>query len=200
MQFRLTYEGQLYGANRTTGRADHKHELRRHFHEQLRVLWKRHPGLKMLSASGDLKYSFPEFAPMVAWLAERYVRGDYAFVPLVCETSSVYCSLDILLLRPELPGTLIESGDLDNRLKTLVDALRVPCTAAEMGKVGAPSESERPFFCLLEDDKLISRFTVEADTLLSLPPDHADHPENNVRLVITVEIKPYRLQTGNLHF
>jgi len=195
MRFRLTYEGQLQAG----GGREHKHELRKRFHEQLRHLWSVHPGLRMLGATGDLKYSFPKHAPKVAWLAEHYERFGYAFVPLVLEEQRVYCSIDILMLRPDLPGTLIRSADLDNRVKTILDALRIPSSQSELGKSGAPDASEIPFFCLLEDDKLVSHLAVEADTLLDPIPE-TKHPENDVRLLITVEIRPYILQTGNMHF
>jgi len=198
MQFRLTYEGKLQASSRTFQRAGHKHDLRKRFHEQLKRLWKLHPGLKMLGASGVLKYSFAEYAPMVSWLAEHYERRGYAFVPLVREASRVYCSLDILMLRPDVPGTLVRSGDLDNRVKTVVDALRIP-SEQELSKCEPPDASELPFFCLLEEDKLISRLAVEADTILDPVPESA-HPENDVRLLITVDIKPYVLQSGNMHF
>jgi hypothetical protein len=119
-------------------------------------------------------------------------------VPLVREASRVYCSLDILMLRPDVPGTLVRSGDLDNRVKTVVDALRIP-SEQELSKSEPPDASELPFFCLLEEDKLISRLAVEADTILDPVPESA-HPENDVRLLITVDIKPYVLQSGNMHF
>jgi hypothetical protein len=36
------------------------------------------------------------------------------------------CSLSILFLRHEPQGGIIQSGDLDNRINTLFDALRIP--------------------------------------------------------------------------
>jgi hypothetical protein len=34
--------------------------------------------------------------------------------------------LNILFLRADIPGKVVQSGDIDNRLKTLFDALRMP--------------------------------------------------------------------------
>ena len=52
--------------------------------------------------------------------------------------------------------------------KTLFDALRMPKNLGETGKV-APQADESPFFCLLEDDRLITEVRVTTDRLLLLP-------------------------------
>ena len=38
-------------------------------------------------------------------LASLYRRGNYSFVPLVREQFKPFCSLDILFLRPNMPGS-----------------------------------------------------------------------------------------------
>ena len=48
MQFHLTYEGLLLGSSRDNTRPDHKHEIRRVFHRQLRRLWEGHPWLNQV--------------------------------------------------------------------------------------------------------------------------------------------------------
>ena len=49
------------------------------------------------------------------------------FVPLVSKAGGFTCSLDILFLRRDDPEGPIESGgDIDNRLKVLLDGLRMP--------------------------------------------------------------------------
>jgi hypothetical protein len=54
-------------------------------------------------------------------------RMDRSFLPLINEATGVGCSLDILFLRRDPPGALIRSGgDIDNRVKVLFDALRMP--------------------------------------------------------------------------
>jgi hypothetical protein len=75
------------------------------------------------------------------------------------------------------PGRLITSGDIDNRLKTLFDSLRI------LGEVPAgPTEDKKPFYVLLEDDKPITHISVETDTLLERVGTEWD--ENDVRLGI----------------
>ena len=63
------------------------------------------------------------------------------------------CGLDILFLRPE-GDPLIKNdgdGDLDNRLKVIFDALRMPRERDEIPKGDRPGPTETPYFyCLLE--------------------------------------------------
>src|SRR5262249_5853521 len=107
MRLVLHYKGPL----RANGDPTHKHELRQHFHAQLRKLW----GQKPLNKEPDLleprkpgRYSL--LRPM----------GPFTFVPLVTEEMDVVAELSVALLRPEPPGSLItQGGDLDNRIKTL---------------------------------------------------------------------------------
>jgi len=109
----------------------------------------------------------------------------------------VACALDILFLRREGPGSLIRSGgDIDNRLKVLFDALRMPQTCDEVCG-DSPTPDEDPFFCLLEDDKLISKVAVETNWLLTPLADN-EHI-NDVHLVIrvkTIVTGSYRYETA----
>jgi hypothetical protein len=74
-------------------------------------------------------------------------------VPLVTNARAIACSLDTLFLRRDQPGDLIaSSGDRDNRINVLFDALRLPQNADEM--IG-DAATEDPVYVLLEDDKLI---------------------------------------------
>ena len=93
-------------------------------------------------------------------LSTQYERNGYKYVPLVTEESHLYCSIKILLLRPDPPGCLIRSGDIDNRLKTIFDSLRMPTSKAELGGHEIATEDEKPFFCLLEDDRLVTNIEV----------------------------------------
>jgi hypothetical protein len=117
-------------------------------------------------------------------------------VPLVSAELDLACDLDILMLRPEMLGKTHWAGDIDNRLKTLLDSLRVPEPQEQYGnrKGNAPER----IFCLLEDDKLITRVSVETDKLLY----DLDHPAaaNEVKLLITVRIKPLSIRPVNLGF
>lgn len=84
MQFHLTYEGPLKGAGSTT--PDHKHDLRRVFHRQLKRLWGTHQFLKDVKHGSYINApNINPDLPMWEGLAQRYRVGSYRFVPLVRE-------------------------------------------------------------------------------------------------------------------
>lgn len=155
MEFTLHYRGDLK-ANR--GAAD-KHALRRHFHSQLAILWEQEP----LKHMGDLlgQGKAVEGSSII-----RNING-FDFAPLVNEKLHLIAELSITMLRPEPPGSIItQAGDIDNRLKTLFDALKMPKEPTALPRDAVPGEGETPFFCLLEDDNLITRVSVSTDRLL----------------------------------
>jgi hypothetical protein len=83
-------------------------------------------------------------------LSYKYRRCGYRFVPLigglVGEGAETVCALDILFLRRESPRSVVSGGDIDNRLKVLLDALRMPKNCDEVKGFAAPDFSETPFF------------------------------------------------------
>lgn len=124
--------------------------------------------------------------PIIDRIANNYARCGFRFVPMVREHCGFAVSLDILILRRDEPHRVFSgTGDLDGRVKTLIDGLRMPQQVAEA--VGGPQEDEDPFFCLLEDDKLIYDFSVTTDRLL-VPPD-IEEPHRDVVAIIAVHIK-----------
>ena len=105
-------------------------------------------------------------------------------LPLITERLALACSLDILFLRRDEPGKIIQSGgDIDNRIKVLFDALRIPRDCNEVAGF-SPDADEDPLYCLLEDDTLINEVRVNTDRLL-LPMEDGES-ENDVMLVIHV--------------
>jgi len=192
LEFRLTYGGLVLGASRSDTRVRHKHDIRRAFHPQLRRWWDVTPALDAMfdPPAESLNFNRNEWNKRRDTLPQRFQCGGYRFVPLVTADLGLICGIDILFLRPDAPGSLIQSGDIDNRLKTIFDALRMPGPdAVELGG-NTPAEGENPFYCLLQDDRLISRVSVETDILLQ-PTSHenANNP-NDARLLITVKLKP----------
>jgi hypothetical protein len=129
------------------------------------------------------------FADGIEIIQKQWERCGYKFVPLVTEKLCLRCSIEILFLRPDEPGQLIKSGDLDARIKTIFDALRMPTNLDEAGGQG-PQDGEEPFYCLLEDDKLVADITVVTDQLLLLPKEKEINP-HDVFLVINVKLKPH---------
>lgn len=180
MRFTITYDGALP----SRGTVAEKEQIREHLHPQLRELWTHEP------LSGHSKFlEPPASANEISVLVHQ---GTHVFAPLVCDRLHLIAELDILLLRPELPGRIVTSGgDIDNRLKTLFDALRAPSNAQELAPTARQSSVTDPTFTLLEDDALISRVNVDTDRLLG-----ASTPDD-VRLIIRVAVRASRWIYGN---
>ena len=173
MQFTLTYEGRL----RSNAKPKDKHALRQHFHGQLKALW----GISPLSGIAGWVAVPPE---PNGFSIVRNVHG-FNFAPLISERVMAVAELEVTLLWPQTPGNIITSGgDIDNRLKTLFDALKVPSEPSALPIGTIPQLGEEPFFCLLEDDSLIARVSVETDRLLEPCSD-----TSMVRLFIRVKTR-----------
>lgn len=190
MEFRLTYDGPLYSSRSSGGnrsRALHIHSIRKRFHKQLATLKIKHPVL--IGINPD------------SWMITKLSSNGFNWMPLVTKRSGLMCRLDILLLRDSEPGHVL--ADIDNRLKTVFDALRMADTPDELGARSIdgpvrPDADEDPFFTLLEDDRLITHVAVTTDTLLEPVEDcSVDHA---VRMIIGVSIRPYNVHMGNLDF
>ena len=213
MEFRLTYDGPLLATqgephNQQADpkkRAENKHALRQRFHAQLRRFWEITPYLEVGQAKPKASEEISLeslaganfFSQNAEALATTHALYGHNFVPLVTEELCLSCSIDILLLRPDRPGGVVWAGDIDNRIKTLLDALRIP-VPGERYVDRTLNESEKPFFCLLEDDKLITRLAVETDQLLEF--NGGNKNMNEVRLVITVRLRPQHATMRNMDF
>ncbi len=139
MEFRLLLRGNLPPDKRGTVPA--KHAIRRELHPQLRILWQQHPTLRGSFEPQKAKGGISR----VEELAKQYSHSGFRFVPLI-KTKDFACELDILLLRRQEPYRAFDPvGDLDGRVKTLIDGLRMPQLGQEIGE-NKPSEDEDPFF------------------------------------------------------
>jgi hypothetical protein len=77
-----------------------------------------------------------------------------------------WCSLCTFSSSRKKPGSILESaGDIDNRIKTLIDALRIPADGSEMKRRTDDDPDPNPRYCLLQDDALITTLKVETDRL-----------------------------------
>lgn len=164
MRFTLHYRGPLPANGGTKA----KHQIRAHFHAQLKKLWGQPP-------LSEFSYLIQPRAPHQYCLLCKV--GRFTFAPLITEEMNVIAEIGLTMLRPEPPGRLIgKGGDIDNRVKTLFDALSVP-------KENQLQESsyEEPFFCLLEDDHLVTAFSIRAEQLLE--------PEDEKIVDLTIDVK-----------
>lgn len=179
MRFTLMYDGELP----SRGSARDKEAIRERLNPQLRELWTHQPLClypEYINPKGENELS----------VLERI--GEHVYAPLVCEPLQLLAELDIMILRPERPGGVVTSGgDIDNRLKTLFDALSIPSQPGAIAANARPSSPTKPMFTLLSDDSLISRVNVETDRLLDAPsPSH-------VWLTIRVTLRARKIIFGN---
>ena len=124
----------------------------------------------------------------VTKVSARFEYQGFRFLPLIGNAFGIdtACVLDILFLRRDEPGRLVGSGgDIDNRIKVLLDALKMPTPGDGFKPEAGPSEGEEPFFCLLQDDSLITELRVTTDRLLT--PVGDDEKLTDVHLVIGVK-------------
>ena len=195
MKFWLNYIGALPSKASVAA----KHSIRCCFHGQLKRLWECHPALQAARHGSIL--AAPEIAPETSLrdgLAQRFVsHGDYSWVPLVRGEAALYCSIEILMLRMDLPGGDIRSPDLDNRAKLLIDAMTIPNRSISHQELGGqPTEDQKPFYVLLEDDRWVTRISVDSATLLT-PVDTKD--QNHLQAIIKVSLEP-QYATGTNQF
>ena len=173
MEFYLKYDGPL----KSNAGAKDKHKIREYLYPQMKKLW----DIKPLN---HLKEVFLNSERPLSVIKE--VDG-VVFAPLVSSVLKFICQLDITILWPEEPGVISEfGGDIDNRLKTLFDALQCP----DINQIKPVKESfadKQPFFCLLENDKLITSVNIHTHTLL------CSKNEADVSVLIHVMVKATEL-------
>jgi len=170
----LTYEGPLPGGNaESTVRV--KNQLRRTFHEQL-----------LEFCRNDRLYFNHWLNPVPAPGVEIVLDG-IQFVPLVMK-GALACDLWIELLRRDMPGAIFNGGDIDGRLKTLLDGLRMPLSTRELhGFSASGNRAKDRCLCLLADDSLITK--VEISTHRLLRPQRPKESPTDVEVRIRAEIR-----------
>jgi hypothetical protein len=151
MQFCLRYAGRLKSNDNAAG----KHKIRTVLHRQV----------KALCASEALAPTFEA--------NERDVREDRGkplyidhgpkrFRFVISEYLATIVDLRITLLVPHrVDGVVHNGGDIDNRIKTLLDALRAPAVASEIPRSDSFDYATDGMYCLLQDDKLINRLAIQ---------------------------------------
>ncbi len=211
VKFTLIYDGALPAGDKR--RAAYAAQIRNALHPQMRDLWDNHVIMRQLAHEarvnnrwmGDLalKMSGPKLPdysgpppPLKEYeidlCAAIPVPDVGSFLPIVRRSLYVACAVDILFLRHEEPFQLFsQSGDLDNRLKCFFDALTVPNN--DQAQAGAAPEAD-PLCCLLEDDKLISDFSIRTGRLLGKDQKQP----HDVRIQADITIKVLRVMDQNL--
>jgi hypothetical protein len=203
MKFTLTCDGRLPpSANKSKPKDAWR--IRMGLHPQFVDLWKNHPALREVennrhfpkTGGASLKQTHhlhggpiqvTEWrsgpSPEILDLCEPIDKHGVLFRPLVRESFALHCGLRILFLRKEKSGKVFQGGDIDGRIKTLMDALAMP---QHIEQIMQKSNIPKPIHCLLEDDSLVSGLQVETERLLD---SNQDHPADYARLIIEVDVR-----------
>lgn len=213
MKFTLTFDGEL----KANAGPDEKWAIRNHLHPQLEELWQTNRALRNVAQFSHVRrggeamfvlepYIDPVHPPR-DWSTPVPVETDYEdlaapiargpsclCVPLVRKSLDLACTLDILFLRKGEKGDLFpRDGDIDNRLKTFFDGLRMPKYPDDFG---CNPVHPSPILCLLEEDALITGFTVDTDRLLTRPKSR----DSEVRIIVQANIHVLRVRSWNQAF
>lgn len=211
MKFTLIYDGDLPSAGNKS-KAIYASRIRNELHHQLADLWENHVVFRQLARTartqphrlfaGSRKFpppGLPDYSEPIPPLREGQtdycaaipVPGIGSFIPLIRNSLYLVCAIDILFLRHEEPYNLMrQGGDLDGRIKTLFDGLRMPDPKTEYVGDRPPAD---PLYVVLEDDSLISDISIKSGRLLGNRPKE----RHAVRLTIEVTIKVLRVFRGN---
>jgi hypothetical protein len=175
LRFTLKYRGELRSNQAKKGSRKIGHAIRRNFHPQIQHRWVVTPELRIWAQPPhNWRLPIREKSIRKDWYQKR--MGNYLFVPLVIVSDSrpLVCELDIRILWRAAAGNLLlrtdDGIDLDNRVSVLLDALTIPQQNQLL--TDEPVAGEERTFCLLEDDRLVTKLTVSAEPLTSAPePD-----------------------------
>jgi hypothetical protein len=218
MKFTLTYDGPLPASANKPKNQD-KWDIRQKLDPQLRDLWANHPAMQGLAevrrfpkkGGGFLIQTHhlhpgPVIPPVTVMRLKNQSQPDEVldlcepiekhgawFLPIVRESFALHCGIKILFLRHEPPGKIYQGGDIDGRIKTLLDALSIPQHAEQI--LDKSTEAD-PIHCLVEDESLISGLNVETERLLN----PGNNPNNYVRLIIEVDVRVKRAMIYNQSF
>jgi len=178
MDFYLKYDGPL----KSNASAKDTHYIREYLHPQIKRLWD----------TEQFRFCQSELLNPLGALSVLKEIDGFTFAPLVFQVLKLICQLDITILWPEEQGVIsAHGGDIDNRLKTLFDALQ--CTDTnQIQPIKERFADKHPFFCLLEDDKLITSVNVKTHTLLR------SEKKTDVSVLIHVIIEPVPFMMGTI--
>jgi len=165
LEFHLVYQGLLPSAGNKPHSRE-KHFIRRYLHKQLVNAWNTKYPLKArqeVFSRSDKPTHDPVIWKGLDTSQDEFIKhlNGKRYLPIVIESLALVCKLNILLL--SMGSNVMDTGDLDGRVKTILDALKMP------KRDDYAEGDEDPLFCLLEDDKSISDLRVTADLLMAPP-------------------------------
>ena len=198
MELTLRYSGLLT----SNGDKNEKHRIRKELHPQIETLWKRDTrlsdkysdllDLQTPSLAGN-KFEVPRPLKRNKDFWWRHPLNGWNFIPLFTRIHEAHCELSVRIYRKtESRGVLFEGGDIDNRLKTFLDALTVPMRPDQSPNEAASENPNDwpPLMCLMDDDRSVTKLTVQSIRMLTEPPPSVRDTTNYVELDVDVIITP----------
>jgi hypothetical protein len=181
MVFQLVYPDVIPSAQKR-GTLRIKHQMRRAFGVYLRKVWRHEKLLADFLVNGLPTVPYPQKRSAPDDDKQPFYRSQlagYSWIPLVSSRNRLKVDLNIEILSPS-PGFLKANGDLDNRLKVVLDSLRMVRQNTEIDSADAGRGED--LFVLLEDDSLIHSMEVTAVQSLGSPEEH--------RVTVDVKVVP----------
>jgi hypothetical protein len=181
MKLTLTFDGDIPSVGNakslpSPGKLAAIWAMRDAFHAQLEHLWETH---HLLQGRGS-----PQARAAATRLNTPILLHGRQFVALVRNDMPLKCELEVRMLVNHSPGSLItKAGDLDNRIKGVIDALRMPGSPDELRK---RNSQPNIYACLMQDDAVITGLKVSVERYLGCPSQSAQW----ARLTIAVTISP----------
>jgi hypothetical protein len=202
MELTLTYSGPLPACQDADKHTEQKQKIRLAFSRQLEKKFTTEPTLMQWSDSPQgcgLMAHTKVISGAIVWDCEQekhqacfYEAETCGFraVPIVTSHNGLGCQLDVEILRRARAGGVMaggdRGGDIDNRLKPLLDALALPMRPNQIpGPLWGKGER---LYCLLEDDALVSRLMIDIQRWDEDPATPAE--QDDVQLRIKASIQP----------
>ena len=177
MEFTLYYKGKL----KSNGNTKEKQRIRNYFSNQIKKLWDQEPLINFKQFLDDETDAF-----------SRQIKG-VKFSSIINNEFHYVADIDIVLLHNEPIYKMIKNGgDIDNRIKTLLDALKMPSRDEFPVMLRENNENDR-IFCLLHDDSLVSSLKITAKQYLG-----SEINDNEVILLIDVHARKISTLLGGM--
>jgi hypothetical protein len=85
---------------------------------------------------------------------------------------------------------------LDNKLKTLIDAMKAPTHREEHPKT-PPKDDENPYFCVVQDDQYIDSIKIKSDRLLATSTSSPEDRPDDVVVLMEVTTALFDIQKAD---
>ncbi|MGN0929981.1 MAG: hypothetical protein ACI4N3_05060 [Alphaproteobacteria bacterium] len=179
MKFKLLYNGEI--KINPKKRSQHLHDIRMAISPQLERLSEISPYNTIKERMNKTKSK-----------GIKEING-VKFFPIIRPELNLLAELDIQIMHPELLET--PRADIDNRMKTLLDALKRPQNAHELAE---HINKKDIIYTLLDDDHLVTKMTINTSHLLYKEQNTSPNHDYDLLVIITVNIRASKGTMENL--